>query len=143
MQWYYAENNQQVGPISEQEFQSLVNSGRITAETLVWREGWADWQEAGSVFPQLQPAMSSTPEAPPVATSGSDATASYCPGPRRRRSGPNLGLLAVLAAAVLLLLIVLILILTRGVDNEPQQEQSNSLAVSANSYHAPEMTLPA
>ena len=29
--------------------------GRITADTLVWREGWRDWQPAGSVFPQLSP----------------------------------------------------------------------------------------
>jgi hypothetical protein len=29
--------------------------GRIAADSLVWREGWRDWQTAGKVFPQLSP----------------------------------------------------------------------------------------
>jgi hypothetical protein len=30
--------------------------GRVSGDCLVWREGWRDWQEAGSVFPQFAPA---------------------------------------------------------------------------------------
>jgi hypothetical protein len=29
--------------------------GRVSTDTLVWREGWRDWQEAGNVFPHLAP----------------------------------------------------------------------------------------
>jgi uncharacterized RDD family membrane protein YckC len=43
MNWYYAEGNRQVGPVTETEFQNLVNNGTIKAETLVWREGLANW----------------------------------------------------------------------------------------------------
>jgi hypothetical protein len=27
--------------------------GRVSADSLVWREGWRDWREAGAVFPHL------------------------------------------------------------------------------------------
>lgn len=42
MQWYYVRDNQRQGPISEAEFQSLVASGVIQADTLVWRQGMAE-----------------------------------------------------------------------------------------------------
>ncbi|MBA4388305.1 MAG: hypothetical protein C0404_10015 [Verrucomicrobia bacterium] len=49
MQWYYAENDQPVGPISEEDFQKLVESGKITAPTLVWHAGMANWAAHGSI----------------------------------------------------------------------------------------------
>ena len=30
-----------------------IHEGRIAADSLVWREGWQDWREAGKTFPQL------------------------------------------------------------------------------------------
>jgi hypothetical protein len=32
---------------------SWIQEGRVSADSLVWREGWPDWREAQSVFPQL------------------------------------------------------------------------------------------
>lgn len=53
MSWYYAENNERRGPIEDAAFQTLVNSGTIKPETLVWRDGLSEWipfsQAAGSV----------------------------------------------------------------------------------------------
>lgn len=43
MSWYYAENNERLGPIEDPEFSLLVQAGRIRPETLVWREGFANW----------------------------------------------------------------------------------------------------
>jgi len=43
MQWYYADGGKQAGPISEAEFGSLINSGKITPKTLVWHAGMASW----------------------------------------------------------------------------------------------------
>jgi hypothetical protein len=31
-----------------------INERRIGPQTLVWREDWAAWQEAGRVFPELE-----------------------------------------------------------------------------------------
>lgn len=44
MQWYFAESGQQVGPMEDEAFRGFVNSGRITDETLVWRQGMSSWQ---------------------------------------------------------------------------------------------------
>ncbi len=49
MKWYYADAGKSVGPIPEAEFLSLVQSGTIKGETLVWREGMATWQPYASV----------------------------------------------------------------------------------------------
>ncbi len=43
MNWYYVESGQQRGPISEAELDSLFSNGTIRWDTLVWREGMAEW----------------------------------------------------------------------------------------------------
>ena len=43
MQWYYAENNQSIGPLSEEQFEGAVQAGNVAGETLVWHEGMDDW----------------------------------------------------------------------------------------------------
>ena len=44
MDWYYAHQGAQVGPIASGQFEELVRAGRVTPDTLVWREGMAQWQ---------------------------------------------------------------------------------------------------
>lgn len=43
MPWYYVKDGQQAGPVSEGEFEALVASGRISPDTLVWKEGMDNW----------------------------------------------------------------------------------------------------
>jgi hypothetical protein len=45
----------QFGPATRELMKTWIAQGRVTPDSLVWREGWRDWQEAGSVFPQLSP----------------------------------------------------------------------------------------
>lgn len=45
MQWYYAEDDLQKGPISVAEFKTLVLNGRIMNNTLIWRAGMENWTE--------------------------------------------------------------------------------------------------
>ncbi|HEV2199392.1 MAG TPA: RDD family protein [Bryobacteraceae bacterium] len=47
MQWFYAQGGQQIGPSEETEFEALVRSGIVRADTLVWHEGLASWQPLG------------------------------------------------------------------------------------------------
>lgn len=93
MVWYYAEGDRQRGPISDEEFQELVEKGRIHQETLIWKDGMDNWQpleaarEAGLVdvspaSPRLpgtssladqlvgphQPAAPGAPATPPAPT---------------------------------------------------------------------------
>lgn len=43
MQWYYAKDGRQIGPVSEDDFQNLVQNGTIASNTLIWRQGMPDW----------------------------------------------------------------------------------------------------
>ncbi len=125
----------QFGPAQADMMRGWLTEGRVSPETLVWREGWADWQEAGSVFPDLQ-SPSVSPAAPPVAMEdGANAAYSYRTGSRRRKKGPSMGLIVALVAVVLLLLVFLILALNSGNDdNSP--ETGNSVTVSLMRYPA-------
>lgn len=44
MKWYYADSGRQVGPVEEVQLDDLVRSGAVRDDTLVWREGMANWQ---------------------------------------------------------------------------------------------------
>jgi uncharacterized RDD family membrane protein YckC len=43
MNWYYVEAGKQAGPVDEAGLDALVATGKITNETLIWREGMANW----------------------------------------------------------------------------------------------------
>ena len=46
-QWYAALDNQQAGPFTPDQIRQLIGEGRIARETLVWKQGLADWIQAG------------------------------------------------------------------------------------------------
>jgi uncharacterized RDD family membrane protein YckC len=52
MDWYYVDSGQRVGPVNETEVDRLVREGKITAGTLVWHAGMAEWQRYESVKAQ-------------------------------------------------------------------------------------------
>ncbi len=67
MQWYYASDGQQHGPVAEAELRELVASGKLGAENLVWRDGMGDWLAIGRV-PELANALApEIPSGPPAA----------------------------------------------------------------------------
>jgi uncharacterized RDD family membrane protein YckC len=47
MEWYYAENNERQGPLTEAEFNELIRTERIGPDTQVWRAGWENWKPLG------------------------------------------------------------------------------------------------
>lgn len=49
MSWYYADAGRQVGPVEEPALDDLVRAGVVRDDTLVWREGMANWQPHGQV----------------------------------------------------------------------------------------------
>lgn len=50
MNWYYAIGQEQKGPVEEGELQNLKSAGKLNGDTLVWREGMADWKPLKEVF---------------------------------------------------------------------------------------------
>ncbi len=52
--WYVqVPGGPQYGPAAGSVIHSWIQQGRISADMLVWREGWENWLEARSVFPEL------------------------------------------------------------------------------------------
>jgi hypothetical protein len=46
IQWYYARNDQQFGPVSAAELKQLADEGRLAPDDLLWREGMDQWATA-------------------------------------------------------------------------------------------------
>lgn len=80
MNWYYVDQGKQAGPVDEPQLVQLSAEGRIQDETLVWREGMANWQpyrDVKSSFAVVPPPPPISSLAPPMATP-SDAVCSEC-----------------------------------------------------------------
>jgi hypothetical protein len=61
--WFYASEGQQQGPYPEIQLRELIARGTITADTLVWTEGMANWQRVDEI-PGLAPGASRPPAMP-------------------------------------------------------------------------------
>jgi hypothetical protein len=49
MNWFYAKNGQQIGPVDFSEIERLRAEGQLTDDTLVWQQGMANWVKFSSV----------------------------------------------------------------------------------------------
>ena len=63
MHWYYEERGQQIGPITEEQFQDALRAGRISDATLVWNETLSNWTAYG-LLPHRPPVL--PPQSPNV-----------------------------------------------------------------------------
>jgi hypothetical protein len=55
--WYYAKNDQQLGPVSPAELKQLAATRALLPEDLIWREGMESWAPATKVkglFPEVR-----------------------------------------------------------------------------------------
>ncbi len=62
-QWFLGVGGQQLGPYDTAGLAAQVSAGTLTATTLVWKQGMAQWTPAGQV-PELVPLLGSIP--PPL-----------------------------------------------------------------------------
>jgi len=62
-QYFYATNGQQSGPVTFEGLSSLFTSKTVDANTLVWKQGMANWTALNTV-PELQALLGSVP--PPL-----------------------------------------------------------------------------
>ncbi len=68
-QFHVVVNGQQTGPFAEQVLAQMIQSGQITKDTMVWKNGMAAWTSAGQVpevaklFTQAPPPL--PPQVPP------------------------------------------------------------------------------
>ncbi len=74
MNWYYADQGQQKGPVEEPALDELVQAGVVRDDTLVWHEGMQTWERHSSVRGAAPP--SAFP--PPVLPQTAGAEVRYC-----------------------------------------------------------------
>jgi hypothetical protein len=90
-----------------------IAEGRVSSDSLVWREGWADWQSAGQLFPNLAAVggVAATPVAAVPSTTATRSANRY-QAKKKGGSGMAVAFLAVLAVVCVLLVGVLVYVLT-------------------------------
>lgn len=59
--WHYVCQEEQRGPVGEEELRRMIESGTLPADTRVWSEGMADWHPASAL-----PQFSASPYAAPA-----------------------------------------------------------------------------
>ena len=79
MNWYYEKAGQRQGPITEAELDRLLASGEISATTLVWSEGMANWTPLAQARPTSAGQAAAPGEAPPPGWIRCTATGKYFP----------------------------------------------------------------
>lgn len=70
-EWYYIGHYGQLGPLTREQLDELIDGGVIVNDTYVWRTGMADWLHADAVFELRESfhraASFSAPPPPPLA----------------------------------------------------------------------------
>ncbi|GGD48745.1 Uncharacterized membrane protein YckC, RDD family [Pseudoxanthomonas indica] len=77
-QWYYAKADERLGPVDAQDLQARLESGELNGDTLVWREGMAQWQPARELATEL---AFNAPDSATLGIEAEPATASPAASP--------------------------------------------------------------
>ncbi|MHB8970953.1 MAG: DUF4339 domain-containing protein [Pirellulaceae bacterium] len=113
----------QFGPADGAIMRRWLEDGRVSADALVWREGWPAWKIAGPVFPSLEISPRQAPESAPAVpvdppSNGEFALAAdrpvaarRAPHVRSKRVGRNVAIILALALACVGLVIALYVVL--------------------------------
>lgn len=117
VQWYYARDEKQFGPVSAMELKQLADSGQIAPDDLLWREGMDAWTTAVNLRGLFVEESASNPQRGGVAASDSKvarraAQAAGQPLPNVR-SGISLRVL--LRAAQIMLWVMCVLVVLVGI----------------------------
>lgn len=102
----------QFGPATSHVMRQWIDEGRVAADSLVWRDGWAEWRTAKDVFPDLTSwgDVFSHLEAKPANPAPSVSTERTAPRRSKNRSMAKLSLfliaVVVFLAAVLIFVVV-------------------------------------
>jgi type IV pilus assembly protein PilA len=109
--WYYsAGNDQRQGPLSSEDLVAQFRFGRIGRDTLVWRDGQAQWQPLGDFAAELGLANEAGAPLPPPLPSHRPAPVAYASAAQpASKSGLSGCMIALIVAAALAVPMVAIL----------------------------------
>jgi len=111
----------QYGPARGDIMRKWISEGRVSSDSLVWREGWTDWQNAGKLFPTLNesgthapseavvPAVSTTV---PLTARSSQRTATRYENKKRDSNAMAIAILVGLGILCLILIGILVYVVT-------------------------------
>ena len=137
----------QFGPATSDLMRTWIAEGRVGPNSLVWQEGWRDWQQAAEVFPPLASGQLES-ELGAVGTSGGASTGAPTRGydrPSRSRSvALNAAIIAALILAVAALLGIFLWVLKGGPERQGDASTRAPTSV-ASAVHGPpaERSIPA
>lgn len=124
----------QYGPARGEILRKWIAEGRVSSDSLVWRDGWPDWREAGQLFGALLGTLSPATAAAPVRVAPAIASgpvsagtlpavvaagAPRSPGERKpvvRKRGNDMAVAALvcLVLVCVILVTVLVIVLNQG-----------------------------
>lgn len=139
----------QFGPATGEVMRSWIDEGRVSADTLVWREGWRDWQEASAVFPSLGTSQGVVPGVASVSATARPIGGGHGGGDRlkARRNAKNIQVvvMVILALAVMVLAGVFVWVLNQAspAPAPPATEAAPDAAAPPPETSTPPPTAPA
>ncbi len=74
-EWYYAKNQQQLGPVSKDELLAKLESGELAATDLAWTDSMAEWTAIGKISALQSAAPAAVPPPSPSASPASATSA--------------------------------------------------------------------
>ncbi|HZL88166.1 MAG TPA: DUF4339 domain-containing protein, partial [Pirellulaceae bacterium] len=118
--WYVRPpGGDQYGPARGDIMRRWIAEGRVSGDSLVWREGWTDWREAREVFTSLPSAL---PQPPPTPGAAAPAAKEETPPavPRstrltnryegRKKSGSGMGIAVIVFLGLLCVVLGILLV---------------------------------
>lgn len=108
----------QYGPADGDVMRRWITEKRVSAEGLVWREGWAEWKKGRDVFPQLSgtltppadPIVAEAPSEPESVPAASDSKPSAIGSRKKQKQGIGIAAIIVLGVLIAVLTVTLIVI---------------------------------
>ena len=73
MNWFYAKDGQQVGPVAFSEIERLYSEGQLGEDTLVWQQGMPSWVELSTLL-KTRRGVAPAPTTTPIPTTTQPAT---------------------------------------------------------------------
>lgn len=128
--WYYLQNGQQVGPVSKEELQGLLQSQSLPVTTGIWSRGMPEWVPANQVAEVI---AGVTGGYIPQPVAGSPYARASAPAPNGMAiASMVLGIIGVLGAAILTSVPAIICghIARRQIRNAERREEGEGMALA-------------
>jgi hypothetical protein len=102
----------QFGPARGDVMRKWLGEGRVSADSLVWRDGWGDWKPAATTFPQLAPSGGAPAQAPVAVGAATANPAARVLKAKKRSNSFAVGMVVTLGFLAIGLLVIFILVAT-------------------------------